>query len=248
MNWFHFASAAHGAAEEAGAHGGDIVFTIPGIGVEVTSVVTTMWVIMALLVLLGWLTVRGLQRLPEGRLQNVMEMVVEGLLGLLEQVMDRERAVKYLPLLGSFFLFILISNYSGLIPGAGEIKGFKAPTSHWGVTAGLAIVVFAAVQYNGVRQKGLKYFKHFVEPVMMAPLMLPLNILEELVKPFSLSLRLVANIYGGEVVLAGLLMAIPYFLPITVLGLEVVFGFIQAFIFTVLAAVYISNATAEEAH
>ncbi|HHT01886.1 MAG TPA: F0F1 ATP synthase subunit A [Firmicutes bacterium] len=243
MSWYELAS----AAGESG-HSSDLIFVIPGIGLEVTSVVTTMWVIMGLLILLGWLTTRSMQRLPEGRLQNIMEMVVEALLGLLEQVMDRKRAVQYLPLLGSFFLFIIVSNYSGLIPGAGEIKGFKAPTSHWGVTAGLAIVVFVAVQLNGIRKKGLKYFKHFAEPVMMAPLMIPLNILEEVVKPFSLSLRLAANIYGGEVVLMGLLMAIPYFLPITVLGLEVVFGFIQAFIFTVLAAVYIGSATSEESH
>ena len=168
---------------------------------------------------------------------------MEALLGLLEQVMDRKRAVQYLPLLGSFFLFIIVSNYSGLIPGAGEIKGFKAPTSHWGVTAGLAIVVFVAVQLNGIRKKGLKYFKHFAEPVMMAPLMIPLNILEEVVKPFSLSLRLAANIYGGEAVpLVLILYRISYRLRYLAWRS---FGFIQAFISRCWQR-FIGSATSEE--
>ncbi len=238
------AVAQHG---DAPGHGGAL-FVIPGIGLEVTSRVTTMWGIMAVIILFGWLVTRGLKQIPESRLQNGVEMALEGLMSILNSIMHENQARRFLPFLGSLFIFILVSNYSGLLPGAGELPGFNPPTNTWSVTAGLAIIVFVVVHFFGIKEKGLGYFKHFVEPLFLAPLMLPLSILEELVKPFSLSLRLYANIFAGEAVLLGLLFALPYFLPISVLLLEVIFGFVQAFIFTTLATVYIANATSEAEH
>ncbi len=245
MNTLWLASAA-GQGEAAAEHGGGALFSI--LGLEVTSAVTTMWAIMVIILLLFWLATRRMERVPRSRRQVIVEFVVESLQNFLEGLLGPKKARQLLPFLGTFFLFILVSNYSGLLPGAGEIRGFKPPTSNWGVTAGLAVIIFFSVQYLGIRKKGIGYFKHFVEPWYLSPLMLPLGILEELVKPFSLSLRLFANIFGGETVLLALLLAIPYVLPISVLFLELIFGFVQAFIFTLLSAVYIANATAEEHH
>jgi F-type H+-transporting ATPase subunit a len=226
--------------------GADVLFRV--FGLEVTGAVTTMWAVMALIIAVLWLAGRRVERIPRSRLQSLVEIAIAGGENLFSSVMSPKRARQFLPLLGSFFVFILVCNYSGLIPGAGEFRAFKPPTSHWGVTGGLAAVTFCATQYVGIRSKGLRYFKHFIEPLFLAPLMLPLSILEELVRPFSLSLRLFANIFGGETVLLALLLVIPYFLPITTLVLELIFGFVQAFIFTMLTAVYLAGASETQAH
>ncbi|MCL5045242.1 MAG: F0F1 ATP synthase subunit A [Actinobacteria bacterium] len=227
MTGFLLASAKAGG--EQAAETAHYLFFVGPLGV--TKAIVTMWAIMGIIVILGALAGLSAKRIPTG-VQNVMEFALEGLEDLIAGVMDRERARAFLPLLGSFFLFILISNYSGLLPGSHEF--FTAPTSRWGVTAGLAAVVFFSVQLFGLAKNGIYHFKHMVEPIYLAPLMLPLGIIEELVRPFSLSLRLVANISGGETVLFALAAAIPYFLPISTLLLELIFGFIQAFIFTIL--------------
>jgi len=237
---------ASGAAESAGTLPPDVLFRIPYIGLEVTSVETTTWGVMLLVLLVVWLGTRNLGRVPRTRTQALLEIAVDGLRAFFAPIIGEENARAFLPFLGSLFIFILVSNYSGLLPGAGHLRGLKAPTSNWGVTAGLATVVFVAVQYTGIRRKGLGYFKHMVEPLYLAPLLLPLGIIEELVRPFALSLRLVANIFGGETVVLALLMATPWFLPIIPLGLELIFGAIQAFIFTFLTAIYLATAVAEE--
>jgi len=184
-----------------------------------------------------------MERVPCSRLQNAVEYVVEAILNFLTQIMgDEKLAREYLPLLGSFFILILASNYSGLLPGAGHIPGLQAPTSTLSVTAAFALIVFFATHISGVRRKGLKYFKHFIEPYVF---MLPLNIIEELVRPLSLSLRLFGNIFGEEMVVAGLLSLLPLFVPVPMMILGVLFGLVQAYVFTMLAAIYISAAVAE---
>lgn len=235
MFWLKAAYAAE--AGGAGEHGPQILFNI--FGLDVTSETTTMWGIMLLLAILSYLATRNMKRIPAG-LQNIMEFAVEGIIKLLSGIMGEERAKKYLPLLGSLFIFILISNYSGILPGAGHTPGLKAPTSNWSVTLGLATVVFLATQYYGVKERGLKYFKHFVEPL---PFMLPLNIIEQFVRPLSLSLRLYGNVFGEEMVVAGLFALVPLIVPLPMMLLGLLFGFIQAFVFTLLAAIYISEAT-----
>jgi len=208
-----------------------------------------MWALMVLIIAFCWLAARGVSLRPQTRLQAVVELGINMGIDFFAGVMgSRRRVLRFFPLLGTFFIFILVGNYSGLIPGAGEITGFKPPTSHWGVTGGLAAVVFFATQYFGLKEKGLRHYKHFFEPLFLFPIMLPLGILEELVRPFSLSLRLFANIFGGETVLLALLLAVPYFLPITTLFLELIFGFVQAVIFTMLTAVYFSQAVSEGGH
>ncbi|MCR4440673.1 MAG: F0F1 ATP synthase subunit A [Peptococcaceae bacterium] len=228
-------------AAEKGAEHSRALFSL--FGLEVSSVVTTMWGLMLLITLLAYLATRKLEKVPESRLQNFMEFGLEAILGLLSQVMGKEKLAKrYFPLLASFFILILASNYSGLLPGAGHIPGLQAPTSTLSVTAGFALVVFVSTHYYGVKTKGIKYFRHFIEPL---PFLLPLNIIEEFVKPLSLSLRLYGNIFGEEMVVASLFALVPLFLPLPMMLLGVLFGLIQAFVFTMLAALYIATATAE---
>lgn len=210
--------------------------------VPVYSETVTAWGIMLLLVLISILATRKMQQNPKG-LQNFIETVVEGLLNFLSGVMGESRARETLPLLGTFFIFILLSNYSGLLPGSGEIPGLKAPTSNLNITASLAIVVFFSVHYYGFKKKGFRYLHHFIEPY--APF-LPLNIIEELAKPLSLSLRLFGNVFGEELIIAVLLGLVPMLLPIPMMALGLLTGAIQAFVFTILATTYITNATEAE--
>lgn len=232
------------AAEHGAEHGGGALFSI--FGLEVSSVVTTMWGLMVVLLLLSYFATKKLEKIPVSRLQNFMEFLLESILTQLSQVMGGEKMAKrYFPLLGSFFILILASNYSGLLPGAGHLPGLQAPTSTLSVTAGFAIVVFFSTHFFGVKTKGIKYFKHFIEPL---PFLLPLNIIEEFVKPLSLSLRLYGNIYGEEMVVASLFALIPLFLPLPMMLLGILFGLIQAFVFTMLAALYIGTAAAEHHH
>ena len=232
------ATAEHGAsAAGKGGHGAPLFKLL---GLDVTAQVTTTWVVMAMLILLGWLATRNMKREPRG-LQNIMEFVAEALAGFLSSVMGREKARKLMPFLGTLFLFILVSNYSGLIPGAGFVPGFAAPTSVWGVTLGLAICAIVAVQVYGVQKKGIRFFSHLFKPWFLTPI----NILEEIARPLSLSLRLYGNVFGEETVTLTLLSVVPYVLPMAAMLLGVIFGAVQAIIFTTLTAVYIAMATAE---
>jgi len=229
------AEAEHESAAAA-AHG-DILFHIGPL--PVTSAITTAWVIIAILGLVSFLATRRLEKVPSSRLQIALEAVIEYLEGHFGSILGKERAWQYLPFLSTFFLFIIVSNYAGILPGAGHLKGFAAPTSHLGYNAGMALVVFFSYHYFGIRTRGVAYLKHLADP----PFMLPLNLVDEVVRPLSLSLRLFGNIYGGEAVLAVMLTVLPYFLPAFMMGLELIFGYIQALIFTTLAAIYIAGAT-----
>lgn len=231
-----YASDGVGGAEHGGA-----LFTL--FGFEVTSVITTMWFLMLLLAVIAFCTTRKLERIPTRRLQVGMEIAFEKLLAFLGDIMgSKTLARRYFPILGSFFILILLSNYSGLLPGAGHIPGLQAPTSTWSVTAAFAIVVFFATHYYGFRVHGWRYLRHFIEPI---PVLLPLNIVGEFTRPLSLSLRLFGNIYGEEMVIVGLFSLLPLFLPLPMQLLSLLFGFIQALVFTLLASIYISGAVAE---
>ena len=216
-----------------------IVFSIGPL--EVSSEIVTMWFVMLFLTVFCYLGTRNLKRIPSG-IQNILELGVEMLQGFFTDLMGAKRARQFLPLLMTFFLLILCSNYSGLLPLAGNhIPGYKPPTSNVSVTAGLALVVFFSVIIFGIKAKGMGYFKHFVEPV---PILLPINILEQFTRPLSLALRLYGSVYGEEMVVGSLAALIPLFLPIPMQILGILFGAIQAFVFTLLAAMYIEEATA----
>lgn len=209
---------------------------------EVTRPVVTMWVIIVVVGLVSWLGTRRLKDVP-GPLQNLLEMGVNWMRGYYSQTLHRENMDRYLPVLGSFFIFILVSNYSGLLPGAG--KAFAVPTASLSVTAGLAACSFVLTQYAGIRKKGvLGYFKTFLGPsAVLMVLMLPLNLVEQVVRPFSLAMRLYGNIFGEETVVEQMGNVLPVGLPVVMQALSLLFGVIQAMVFTTLLANYLEEAT-----
>ncbi len=208
---------------------------------EVTGTVVTMWVIIAVLALVSWLATRHLKEVP-GKLQNLAEMAVESLQNYFGGIMGQENAKRYFPIMATFFIFIVVSNYSGLLPGAGSV--FAVPTACLSVTAGLAIVAFFTTHTVGIRRQGLGgYLKTFIKPFL---LMLPLNLIEMFVRPFSLALRLYGNLYGEEMVSEQLGNLFPIGLPIVMHILSLLFCLIQAVVFTMLLSIYISEAIGEE--
>lgn len=234
MIYLLFSSMAYASAEEIN----HVVFSIGPL--DVTSEIVTMWALMLIITLVCYMGTKNMQRIPSG-LQNALEMGVEMLQNFLVGLMGKKRTRQYLPFLMTFFIIILISNYSGLLPMSGHMTGLKAPTSNVNVTGTLAVIVFLSVIYYGIKAKGMGYFKHFIEPI---PILLPINILEQFTRPLSLALRLYGNIYGEEMVVASLAALVPLLLPLPIQILGVLFGAIQAFVFTLLAAMYIEEATA----
>lgn len=242
------ASAAERVAEHGGGHGGGElslehatqIFAFKDTFYQIDGYTVTMWGIMAVIVLLAYLAGRNVSRVPRG-VQNVLEFLFEFLEEWLSGFMGSRRlARKYMPLLGTFFLFILFSNYTGLLPGAGVIPWLKPPTSKWGTTVGLALIVFLATHIFAIKERGLgNYLHHYTQPMAV---MLPLNVLEEFIKPFSLSLRLFGNIFAEETLLAVLAFLVPLIIPIPIMALSLLLGGVQAVVFTTLAAIYIGNA------
>ncbi len=218
----------------------DPLFTIAD-KLPVPDLIVTEWAIILIIGLFAYFSTRKMERVPRG-LQNAFEMIVQWTFDFFGQLLGESVAKKWTPLLSTFFLFILVSNYSGLIPGAATIDGFKAPTSDWNVTATLAIIVFFTVQVAGFREHKLGYFGNFIKPT---PLMLPLNLLEEVVRPLSLTLRLFGNVFGEEMIVGMLLMMVPFLIPMPLMALGLLTGAIQAIVFTILSSSYIAGATGE---
>ncbi len=176
-----------------------------------------------------------------GKIQQILELVVEFLNGQLEEIIGHG-AKKYLPMVATIGIFILLMNLCGQIPG------FASPTSSINVTVGCALVVFLYYNYLGIRKQGLvPYLKHFAGPVpLMAPLMVPIEIISHLARPFSLSVRLFANIFGEHQVVAVFFALVPFIVPLPIMALGVFASFLQAFIFMVLTMIYIAGAVSEE--
>jgi F-type H+-transporting ATPase subunit a len=208
---------------------------------EVTRPVVTMWAIIAVLGLVSFLATRRLKDVP-GPLQNVAEFAVDKLRGLFGDDLHREELNRYLPVLGTYFLFILFSNYSGLLPGAGKL--FDVPTASLSVTAGLGVSSLLICLYAGFRKKGAWGFvKSFLAPLPLFILMLPLNLIEQIVRPVSLAMRLYGNIFGEETAMEQMGHVLPVGLPVIMQVLSLLFGAIQAIVFTKLLAAYLGEAT-----
>ncbi|MDI3298834.1 MAG: F0F1 ATP synthase subunit A [Bacillota bacterium] len=212
-------------------------------GLAVTSQILTEWGLMLVVLLVVVLATRRLQLVPRGG-QNALELGVEMIMDgiLIPALGSKEKARRYFPFLASLFVFILASNYSELLPGANLVPGFKTPTSTLSVTAALAIIAFLTTHVSGFVAHGPGYLKHFVRPSFF---MLPLNIVEELIRPLSLALRLFGNIFGEDSVLLVMLSFLPWIVPVPFMVLFTLFGLLQAFIFTMLTGVYIAGATEE---
>ena len=224
----------------AGGHGFSWFMMLPG-GERYYYVYAAFFIAVFLLfasaVVVGWKKTEEMV-IPDPRftLRNLFELILGFLQQLAEDIIGRHYK-KYLPLLGSCFLFILFMNLIGLLPG------FLPPTQKMNITVGLAVTIFLSTHYFGVRENGIAYFKHFLGPVWwMAPIILPIEIISHLARPMSLSLRLFGNITGDHAVVAGFMALIPIVVPSVFMGLGVFVSFMQAFIFTVLSMIYISGA------
>lgn len=207
---------------------------------------TFTWLVMAILVGVGALASRSLRPVP-GPVQSVMEVVIEAFCGLLDQMIGKQGR-QFLPLIGTAGLFILTSNLLGNIPG------FQPPTANWNTTVALAVTVFIAYNYFGIRKHGLlNYLRHFCGPVMwLAPLMFPIEFIGHLARPISLSIRLFGNIFGEESVIVILLsliwLVMPYFIWLAImLPLSLFTAAVQTFVFIMLTMVYIAGAV-EDGH
>lgn len=214
-----------------------VLFDIFGLGV--TAEVVTMWGIIALLAVISLIATHNMKERP-GVFQNIVETGVEYLYNFFDGILGTKKNRKYFTFLSSLFVFIIFSNYSGLIPGAGVFAYFKAPTSSLSVTAGLGVVTFVALQYFALRTGVGHFFKRFISPVAF---MLPLLLLDEIIKPASLALRLFGNIFGEETVTEELYGLVPIGAPVLMMALSLLFCAIQAVVFTMLTAIYLDEAT-----
>jgi len=174
-------------------------------------------------------------------LRNVFEILTEGSLNIMTGVMGEKNAKRYLPLIGSLALFILFSNLMALIPG------FAPPTDTLKTNLALSVVVFLATHYYGVREHGIKYFKHFLGPIpALAPLMLPIELISHIARPVSLALRLMGNMASDHKVVASFFALVPLLVPVPFLFLGILVSVVQALVFCLLSTVYISMAVAHD--
>ena len=185
----------------------------------------------------------GLVPPPRFGLRNLFEMLSDTIFNLMASVMGEKDARRFLPLIGTLFFFILFSNLLGLIPG------FLTATDTLKTNLALALLVFVLTHVYGVREHGLKYFKHFLGPVWwMAPLMLPIELISHLARPVSLSMRLLGNIAADHAVVLAFFALIPLLVPVPFLVMGVFVSVVQAVVFSLLATVYIGTAVAHEEH
>jgi len=192
------------------------------------------WLVMALLVLSSWLVTRRLSTDAQiSPWQNLLEVLVGGMREQIRQISQQEPG-PYLPFIGSLFVFISFSNLLTILPG------YHPPTDSLSTTAALALCVLAAVPIYGIAQQGLGgYLSHYLKPTV---LMLPFHILSELTRTLALAVRLFGNVMSGAMIGAILLAVVPLFFPLLMQLLELLIGQVQAFIFAVLATVYIASA------
>ena len=206
----------------------------------VPAQVTYGWFVVALLTVIAFLATRNLQVYP-GRLQNVMEVIIDGLHSLLVDTMG-EHGKKFFPLIATLGLFILTGNLIGIIPG------FESPTANINTNAAMALVVFFMTHIVGVMTHGFKYLKQFLGPVWwLIPLMLPIEIISHLSRPLSLTFRLFGNIAGEDIVLLVVLLLVPLLVPLPIMFLMIFTSVVQTLVFMLLAMMYISGAM-EEGH
>ncbi len=226
----------------------------------VTNTLLAAWIVVAFWLVLGVIISRRSALVPSF-IQNVTEVVLEGLIGMMEGVFgSRKKAEYYLPVVGTIFLFVLTSNWFGIVPGVGSIGFFevkeggevfvpllRSGASDINITLALAIVALFFVHIFGVAAIGIgKHLNKFF--TLRSPVDFFVGILEfisEIAKMISFSFRLFGNIFAGEVLLVIMAFLAPYVVPVPFLGLELFVGFIQALVFAMLTTVFIGLATAE---
>ena len=206
------------------------IFTVGS--TPITEPVIVTWGLMTALGLGGWLATRSLTVAPSRR-QIVFEVIVGTIEDQIRSTMRVEPA-PYVPLLGTLFVFILAANWSSLVPG------IDPPTAHIETDAALGLIVFFAIIYFGIRARGLwGYLKTFAEPTIV---MIPLNLVETFTRTFSLIVRLFGNVMSGVFIIAIILSLAGLLVPIPLMALDLLTGAVQAYIFAILAMVFIGSA------
>ena len=215
-----------------------VLIRIGGV-LDISREVVSMWCLMAVILLLAFLGTRRLKERP-GPLQNMLETGLEKLRGMIADILGPKETSQYFSYLATLFIFIIFSNYMGLLPGSGH--WFDVPTSKLSVTAALAVTSFLMVFVVGFRKHGIRYMRHYIKPFAI---MIPFIIIDEVVRPMSLALRLYGNIFGEETVTEQLYELLPIGAPIIMMVLSLLFCAIQAIVFLMLTCVYFSEAAEE---
>ncbi len=198
----------------------------------ITETVINGWLVMAALMVVGFIATRGLRSRPRG-LQTVAEMIVQGCQQLIEMTMGSDK-MGFLGYIGSLTMFILFTNLVGL-------TGLRPPTSDLNITMGLALITFLMIHYYGARSHGVGgYIKTLAQPVVF---LLPINIVGELARPLSLGIRLFGNIIGGTIIMAMIYDGVAVLVPVPFhLYFDVFVGILQTFIFVALTMVFVGQA------
>lgn len=208
----------------------DILFTIGPVGI--TRTVVTTWGIIVLLAVLARLVTRRLRVEPD-RLQTAVEGVVNALANGVGTVTP-EHENRLLPFIGTLWIFLVVSNLAGLVPG------LDSPTADLSATAALAVLVFGSVHWYGIQIRGLKgYLRHYLVP---NPILLPFHVIGEITRTVALAVRLFGNMMSLQMAALLILMVAGFLVPVPILMLHVVEALVQAYIFGMLALVYIAGA------
>lgn len=229
-------------------------------GLEISNSLFTSWLVIFLLVIFSFLVTRKLSLVPN-HLQSVIEVFIEGIYNLFSSILH-EKIKFFFPLLATYFIYIVSLNWAGLLPGVGTIgfekikEGhhvfvplFRAGTADLNTTLALAVVSILVIQYAGLKSLGTHYLKKFFN--FSNPIYFFVGILEivsEISKILSFAFRLFGNIFAGEVLLTVIAFLMPVFAPLPFMGLELFVGFIQALVFSMLTAVFLSLATVKAEH
>ena len=206
---------------------------------SITGSIIMSWIVMAVVIIPLTIAARRLKEIPTGA-QNVLEFAIEGLTSFAMGI-GGPGAKRFITFFLACFLFIVVSNWSGLIPGVGRVHEFRAPTSDVNVTVGLALVAFVYFHYQGVRALGIGGYLGKFFTLKSGPAGAFVGLLEfflEIVKPVTLAMRLFGNIYGGELALTVMTTITLAFIPVALYGLELFVGLMQGIIFSVLVLVF----------
>src|SRR3989344_232907 len=233
----------------------------------VTNAFLVGFLVSVSLMLVSVFVSRRLTLVPRG-VQNVLELIFEGLLGFIDSVLeDKQQSRKFFPLITTIFLFVLLSNWVGLLPGAGTVglahmqEGhativpfLRSTSADLNFTIALSLIAVFVIQFSGIAALGIikygqKFFvSPFHKPYGLGTIMGLLELVSEFAKLLSFSFRLFGNIFAGEILLIVMLHLVPYFIPLPFLFLEVFVGFIQAAVFAMLTLVFLKMAMMEAAH
>lgn len=213
----------------------DNELTIPAVlrigPVEITGTVTATWIIMAVIGLVAWLATRRLRDEP-GTVQTVLEGIVEAIESAVGAVAGDETA-RILPFVGTLWVFLVVANLVGLVPG------LHSPTRDLSATAALAFLTFLATHWFGIRSQGLRsYLRHYLTP---SPILLPFHLISEVTRSVALAVRLFGNIMSLELAALLILLVAGFLVPVPILMLHVIEALVQAYIFGMLALIYISG-------